>query len=164
MSEFDDLMGTLDPPMFVVTVAAGGERGGCLVGFAGQTSIEPPRFTAWISRTNRSADIAAHATHFVVHVLRHDDHRTAEVFGELTGDEVDKFSLVRWTPTVDGIPALDGCDHFVGRVVATLDTDGDHRGYVLAPEGVVRARPPADREGDQLGLQDAGDLDAGHAP
>lgn len=35
------LTAALDYPMFVVTVAAGGERAGCLVGFATQCSIDP---------------------------------------------------------------------------------------------------------------------------
>ncbi len=42
----------------------------------------------------------------------------------------------------DGAPALDGCDYFVGRVLETLETDGDHRGYVLEPEAVTGARRP----------------------
>jgi flavin reductase (DIM6/NTAB) family NADH-FMN oxidoreductase RutF len=160
VSDFDELMSDLDPPMFVVTVAAQGAVGGCLVGFAGQTSIDPPRFAVWISRENRTAEIAAHATHFVVHCLRDDDHdnRVAAVFGELSGDDVDKFALVDWTPTVDGTPALIGCDRFVGRVLEAIDTDGDHRGYVLEPEEVARARGPF----SQLGLQAAKDLDPGH--
>ena len=160
VGDFDDLMSDLDPPMYVVTAASGAERAGCLVGFAGQTSIDPPRFTVWISRANRTADLAARATRFVVHCLRDDDHdrRIAEVFGELTGDTVDKFALVAWTPMTDGAPALEGCDYFVGRVLETLETDGDHRGYVLEPEAVRRARGAP----SQLGLQQAEDLEPGH--
>ena len=41
---FDELMGELDYPMFIVTAAREGERAGCLVGFATQTSIHPSRF------------------------------------------------------------------------------------------------------------------------
>jgi flavin reductase (DIM6/NTAB) family NADH-FMN oxidoreductase RutF len=159
VDDFDDLMVTLDPPMYVVTMTAGTERSGCLVGFAGQTSIEPPRFTVWISDSNHTSRVASRASHFVVHALRADDHRIAEVFGELTGDEVDKFSLVSWSPTVEGAPAIDACDHFVGRVLAPIDTDGDHRGYVLEPVRVVRVHPGDD---GQLGLQVAGDLEPGH--
>jgi flavin reductase (DIM6/NTAB) family NADH-FMN oxidoreductase RutF len=47
---FSDLLGELDYPMFIVTVAAGGERNGCLIGFATQSSIDPPRFLAVISK------------------------------------------------------------------------------------------------------------------
>jgi flavin reductase (DIM6/NTAB) family NADH-FMN oxidoreductase RutF len=144
--------------MYVVTVASGGERSGCLVGFAGQSSIDPPRFTVWISDANHTSKVAAGASEFVVHVLRADDERVAEVFGELTGDEVDKFSLLSWTPTASGTPVLDGCDHFVGRVVARLETDGDHFGYVLEP-GAVEVRRA---DGGQFGLGRARRLDPGH--
>jgi flavin reductase (DIM6/NTAB) family NADH-FMN oxidoreductase RutF len=123
-----------------------------------QTSIDPPRFAVWISRANHTAEVAACAPTMVVHVLREDDRHLAEVFGELTGDDVDKFSLVEWSPAAGGVPALAGCDHFVGRVVQTIDTEGDHQGYLLEPGPVVWER----RGSTRLGLRDAEDLDPGH--
>ena len=41
---FEKLVDLLDYPMFVVTAHAEGVAAGCLVGFASQTSIHPPRF------------------------------------------------------------------------------------------------------------------------
>ena len=41
---FEKLVSLLDYPMFVVTTRAGDESAGCLVGFASQVSIRPPRF------------------------------------------------------------------------------------------------------------------------
>src|SRR4051794_41781759 len=49
-----ELIDELDYPMFIVTVAAGGERAGCLVGFATQCSINPPRFLVCLSDKNRT--------------------------------------------------------------------------------------------------------------
>ena len=40
---FQKLVGQLDYPMFIVTTHFEGERDGCLVGFATQCSIHPPR-------------------------------------------------------------------------------------------------------------------------
>ncbi|HEX8931084.1 MAG TPA: flavin reductase, partial [Actinomycetota bacterium] len=40
----DRLVDRLDYPMLIVTAETDGERAGCLVGFATQCSIEPPRF------------------------------------------------------------------------------------------------------------------------
>src|SRR5215208_7631728 len=37
---FEAIVAQLDYPMFIVTAAAGEERGGCLVGFATQASID----------------------------------------------------------------------------------------------------------------------------
>jgi flavin reductase (DIM6/NTAB) family NADH-FMN oxidoreductase RutF len=158
MGAFEDLVGSVDPPMYVVTVASRGRRSGCLVGFAGQTSIDPPRFTVWISAANHTAEVAGGASELVVHVLRADDQRVAEVFGELTGDDVDKFTLLPWRPTPAGTPVLSGCDHFVGRIVDRIDVPGDHRGYVLEPGAVGVTR--ADR--GQFGLRRARQLDPGH--
>jgi flavin reductase (DIM6/NTAB) family NADH-FMN oxidoreductase RutF len=48
--------------MFIVTaVGRDGERAGCLVGFATQCSIQPPRFLACISRENRTFDVVTEA-------------------------------------------------------------------------------------------------------
>ena len=54
MEQFEELVATLDPPMFVVTARAGDERDGCLVGFATQCSIDPPRFFVCLSEKNRT--------------------------------------------------------------------------------------------------------------
>src|SRR3954451_16023833 len=43
------LVSELDDPMFIVTVAGPMERAGCLVGFATQCSIHPPRFLLCLS-------------------------------------------------------------------------------------------------------------------
>jgi hypothetical protein len=47
-------MSLLDHPMVVVTTRAGNERAGCLVGFATQVSIGPPRFLVGLSKRNRT--------------------------------------------------------------------------------------------------------------
>src|SRR3954470_16522668 len=92
-SAFHDLMADLDGPMVVVTVAGGG----CLVGFSTQYSIDPPRHLVCISKKNHTHALAMTADVLAVHVLDVDDAHVAEVFGELTGDAVDKLSLVAWT-------------------------------------------------------------------
>jgi len=47
---FDAIVADLESPAYVVTTAAGAERDGCLVGFASQCSIDPPRFVVWLSK------------------------------------------------------------------------------------------------------------------
>ena len=46
--------GGLDYPMFVITVAAGGERSGCLIGFATQAGVDPARFIVCLSDKNHT--------------------------------------------------------------------------------------------------------------
>jgi flavin reductase (DIM6/NTAB) family NADH-FMN oxidoreductase RutF len=131
---FDALMSTLDPPLVVVTTARGDERAGCLVGFHAQSSIEPRRYAVWLSRANRTYRVALLASHLAVHLLTDQDADLAETFGALTGDEVDKFALVDWTPGPHGVPLLDRCPHhLVVRRVTLVDDGGDHVCVVTEP-------------------------------
>ena len=57
-SPFQRLVATLDYPVYIVTTAAQSKTGGCLIGFATQCSIHPPRFMVWISVMNRTYDVA----------------------------------------------------------------------------------------------------------
>ncbi len=157
-SAFERIVASFDPPMFVVTVFDGHERDGCLVGFATQCSIEPPRFLVCLSVKNRTTRIARNARTLAVHALRKDQRDLAELFGGTTGDDVDKFASVEWHDGPDGVPVLAGCDWFAGSVLTRHDDLGDHEGFVL---DIIEARD-AGRTDEQLGFQDVKDVDAGH--
>ncbi len=153
---FDVLMGSVPAPALVVTTFARGERAGCLVGFAAQASIDPPRFAVWLSKENHTFRVAQSANTLVVHVLRLGDEQWAHLFGGETGDEVDKFAGVAWKAGPDDCPVLPGCDWFAGSILERVDT-GDHVAYVLAPHGGEAARHQA----RVLALADL-DIEAGH--
>jgi len=104
VTTFDRLVGKMDGAMVVVTTAHDGERSGCLVGLHGQCSIEPPLYAVWLSVANRTYEVARSARRVAVHVLDRADRSVAELFGAITGDEVDKFSLCQWTAGTDGVP------------------------------------------------------------
>src|SRR3954462_8022729 len=93
---FQRLVAQLDYPMFIATVAAGGERSGCLVGFATQVSIRPGRFLVCLSEKNHTFRVAQRATHVGVHFVPAEREDLAELFGGETGDEVDKFARTSW--------------------------------------------------------------------
>ena len=134
---FDRLMGTLDYPMFIVTAAAGGERSGCLVGFATQASIHPPRFLVGLSDKNRTHRVALEADTLAVHFVASRQEALAELFGGQTGDEVDKFAQVDWRPGPGGAPVLADCPNwFAGRVLERTSF-GDHTGFLLEPVEVA---------------------------
>jgi flavin reductase (DIM6/NTAB) family NADH-FMN oxidoreductase RutF len=130
---FDSLVGHLEYPMFIVTARAGDEPLGCLVGFATQTSIDPPRFLVCLSHANRTYRRGRDAEHLGVHCVPVDAGDLAELFGGETGDEVDKFTRAAWHEGPQGVPILDRCRNwFVGRVVTRVPA-GDHDAYVLEP-------------------------------
>jgi flavin reductase (DIM6/NTAB) family NADH-FMN oxidoreductase RutF len=130
---FNRLVGALDYPMFIVTTARGTQLAGCLVEFATQTSIEPPRFLVCVSRVNHTYAVARQAELLAVHVVPPDGESLAELFGGETGDRVDKFALCDWSPGPGGVPILADCrSWFVGRVEQRFDA-GDHVGFLLSP-------------------------------
>lgn len=116
-----------------MTAAHDGERGGCLIGFASQVSIHPPRFLACLSVKNRTYRLAADADTLVVHPVPEEAEELALLFGGETGDEIDKFSRCDWTPGPDGAPVLAELDTwFAGHVLERIDF-GDHVGFLLEP-------------------------------
>ena len=154
---FNAIVGNLEYPMFIVTARAGDERLGCLVGFATQASIDPPRFAVGLSRKNRTHRRGRDSPALVVHCVPADAPDLAELFGGETGDEVDKFARVEWRPGPGGVPLLDRCDHrFVGSVEAQFD-GGDHVGFLLAPVAAEHGR----REG-QFTFHRAKRIEPGH--
>jgi flavin reductase (DIM6/NTAB) family NADH-FMN oxidoreductase RutF len=157
---FDALIASTDTAMVVVTTAVGDERAGCLVGFHAQCSIEPVRYAVWLSKANHTCRVALHATHLAVHLLGAEDRELAALFGELSGDDVDKFERCASTPGPHGIPLLDGCpDRIVCRRTAFLEEGSDHVCFVLEPELVTTGDEPGRR---RLRLSDVSDLTPGH--
>jgi flavin reductase (DIM6/NTAB) family NADH-FMN oxidoreductase RutF len=156
---FDDLMGHVEHAMVIVTTAAGDDRGGCLVGFHSQCSIDPPRYAVWLSKANRTFRIGVLADVFGLHFLGAGDLEFAELFGGVTGDDDDKFARCRWHPGLDGVPLLDACAARVtARRVALHDDNGDHACLVLAPCETEVPGQFVPLESSRLR-----DLDAGHA-
>jgi flavin reductase (DIM6/NTAB) family NADH-FMN oxidoreductase RutF len=130
---FLKLAGSLDYPIFIVTATDGERRAGCVVGFATQSSFDPPRFLACLSRTNRTFRLAADVDALAVHLVPRGATELAELFGGETGDDIDKFERCAWSPGPRELPILDGCPSwFAGTVCARHDL-GDHVGYLLEP-------------------------------
>lgn len=154
----ENLVGRIDYPMFVVTATSGEERSGCLVGFVTQASIEPPRLMVFLSKANRTYRVARHSDALAVHFLSRNHEDAARLFGEETGDEVDKFAQVEWSPGPGGTPVLTRCRGWViGRIRDRLDA-GDHVGHLLDPEDarlVDLAQP-------QLSFSQVRNLSPGH--
>lgn len=160
MGELDAFTDVLDYPVYVVTAAAGGRQAGCLVGFASQCSLDPPRFMVWLSKANRTYRIARDASHLAVHALRDDQKPTAELFGGRTGDDIDKFEHIAWRwPAPGTAPVLeDVCAWFLGRIEGHVD-GGDHVGFLLSP---LAQSPHGPERPPLLRFSDVQDVAPGH--
>jgi len=156
MADFDDLVGGLDYPMLIVTANDGQRRAGCLVGFASQCSIDPPRFMVWLSKANYTYAVSQRVEWLAVHVPTEENRALVEHFGTVTGFTEDKFATCAWRDGPGGVPLLVDCPQwFVGRVIGRYDT-GDHEAVLLEPADT------GDRAGvGQLDFQSVRDLDPG---
>jgi flavin reductase (DIM6/NTAB) family NADH-FMN oxidoreductase RutF len=156
--QFSTFVDGLDYPLYVVTTALDGERSGCLVGFTTQVSIDPPHMLVCISDKNHTHRLAERAELLAVHVLSPHQHALAELFGEETGDDTDKFARSTWHTGPGGVPVLDDCPrHMVGRVLQRIRF-ADHLGLLLEP-AEVSVRPGS----VAYTLEDAADMEPGHS-
>jgi flavin reductase (DIM6/NTAB) family NADH-FMN oxidoreductase RutF len=158
-SAFEQLVGQLDYPMFVVTTRGADRLSGCLVGFASQAGITPSRFFVGLSRRNHTFGVAGDAEYLAVHVLAREHLGLARLFGSETGDEVDKFERCRWHEGPHRLPILDdAAAWFVGRIIRRIDA-GDHVGVLLEPfDGEMTSAAT----GELVSFSDVKDLDPGH--
>lgn len=154
---FAELTGSLDYPMLIVTTAADDRRAGCLVGFATQCSIDPPRFLVCISNKNHTLRVAAHAGALAVHFIPEAAFDLARLFGSETEDELDKFSRCRWHVGPGSLPILDECGRWFTGTILEQRALGDHVGFVLDPFAAS-----SDGGTDFLGFQRAKEFEPGH--
>jgi flavin reductase (DIM6/NTAB) family NADH-FMN oxidoreductase RutF len=148
---FEELVADLDYPMFIATVSGDG----CLIGFATQCSIDPPRFLACLSNKNRTYRLACETDHMAVHVVPAERRDLADLFGGETGDEVDKLARCSWREGPGGVPLLDGCPWLVGRILERFEV-GDHVAFEL---GVLDA---SGTTAEPLRFQQVRRIDPGH--
>lgn len=157
-AELDELVAAADSALVVVTTASEDQRAGCLVGFHGQCSIEPFRYSVWLSRANHTHRVALFATHFAVHFLSDAHEDLAELFGTTSGDQVDKFTRCEWTAGAGDVPLLTGVPAVVFARQSLWSDASDH--VCLVGEPVAVQTGAAYRP---LRLSGAHRLQAGHA-
>lgn len=147
-----------DYPLMVVTVAADAdERSGCIAGFVTQCSIVPPRFLVCISKVNHTFAVAQGCRSMALHLLGRDQVALASLFGEQTGDSVDKFVHCRWSRGRTGAPVLENCAAWLEGGVLDRFEVGDHVAFLMHP-----VAGGAGTEEGLLTYRSAPDLDPGH--
>ena len=146
--------------MLAVTTAVDGERSGCLVGFHTQCSIDPARFLVCISKANHTFGLAQRAGTVVMHFLTDADLELATLFGEETGDEIDKFARCGWRPGPHGVPVLAGVTGWLAARVLDRFDAGDHLALLVEPFDGEAGEP--DERPRQLSFQQVRDMEPGH--
>ena len=129
LAAFFDL---IDYPYFVVTVRSPEtEMSGCLAGFVTQCSIDPPHFLVCISKVNHTFGVAERSPGMGLHLLGQDQVDLARLFGEETGDAVDKFASVDWRLGSTGAPLLvEAAVSMDGQVLGHFSV-GDHEAFLV---------------------------------
>jgi flavin reductase (DIM6/NTAB) family NADH-FMN oxidoreductase RutF len=135
----------IDYPFYVVTVRSEtAEMSGCLAGFVTQCSIDPPNFLVCVSKVNHTLPVAERSSGMGLHLLGSDQVDLARLFGEQSGDQVDKFASVDWRLGPTGAPLLvDAAVSMEGQILGHFSV-GDHEAFLVR---AVRAVP-----GGQPGL------------
>ncbi|MEZ5383824.1 MAG: flavin reductase [Microthrixaceae bacterium] len=160
---FDTFVRHADHSMLIVTAESRSDRGGCLVGFHSQVSIEPPRYAVCLSKANHTFGVAREAHTLGVHLLGADRTDLAEAFGGQTDDDrADKFHRFGWwSHSESGTPILAGvADWFVGAIGLRIDV-GDHVVFVLDP---VAGETSRSGDVEPLRFLSATSTDPGHSP
>ena len=153
----DRILTSLDYPLLVVTTADTKTRGGCLVGFSTQCSVDPVLLLICISRNNRTCRVAEGAPGLAIHCVSEAEHDLAELFGGETGDETDKFEHCDWSRGHLGLPILARAPAWIaGTIEARIDA-GDHIAHLVKPTAAELRR-----SFDPLPTRSGTDIDPGH--
>jgi len=147
----------VDYPLYVVTASAQGERSGCLAGFVTQSSIKPVRFLVCVSKLNHTFGTFQHCEGVALHLLGSDQREVASLFGEETGDVIDKFDRVKWWSGTTGAPILSECAAWIeGRVIDRMSA-GDHEAFLISVVGGASGTHDG-----RFMLSDASNFEPGH--
>jgi flavin reductase (DIM6/NTAB) family NADH-FMN oxidoreductase RutF len=135
----------IDFPYYVVTVrTSDGEMSGCLAGFVTQCSIDPPNFLVCIAKVNHTFGVADRSEAMGLHLLGAGQADLARIFGEETGDLIDKFAQCDWRLGPTGAPLLvDAAVSMEVRILVHFSA-GDHEAYLVRAQRAV--------SGDRQGL------------
>ena len=155
---FEDLTGSANSALLVVTTAVDGVQAGCLVGYHAQSSMSPQHYSFWLSKANHTYRAGLLATHFAVHFLTEHDHDLAEHFASTSGQDTDKFADIAVETGQHEVPLVTALpNRMIVQRISILDDGGDH---VCVTARVVSAE--SDGHFTPLCLTDVSDLKPAH--
>ncbi len=136
----------LDPPLWLVTAADGGRRGGLIATTVAQASIvaEMPRQLITVGKRHNTHALIEGSGAFAMHLIDETQLELVWRFGLQSGRDVDKLAGLQFRTGATGSPLLtDALAWFDCRVEARLDS-GDRTVYLAAVvDGrLQRTEPP----------------------
>src|SRR5437764_15260882 len=104
------LFACLDPPLWLVTAAADGRRGGLIATFVSEASIAPdlPRVLVGLARQHHTWELVEASGAFALHLLGEDRLDWVWRFGLQSGRSRDKFEGLEAGAAATGSPVLEG--------------------------------------------------------
>ena len=142
--------------LYVVTVAAGDERGAFTANWLSQASFDPPLVMVSVERDSHSLPLIRQAGRFAVNVLETGQRELAGHFGKKARHVGDKLAGIPHHQSPSGQPIL---DQALGYVVCAVSGELDAGDSVIVLGEVVEARVL--REGEPLTMREAGFRHAG---
>ena len=94
-----------------MTARVGDEISGCLAGFVTQSSLKPVRFIVCVSKVNYTFTVVERSKALAVHLLGSEQRGMASLFGEWSGDDIDKFRQLDWKEGILGAPVIRDSQH-----------------------------------------------------
>jgi flavin reductase (DIM6/NTAB) family NADH-FMN oxidoreductase RutF len=138
-----------DPPLWLVTSAAGDRRGGFIATFVVRASIvaELPRMVVGVARHHHTWGLIEASGRLALHLLRADDLDAVWRFGLATGHETDKLAGLAVRHTPDGNPLYPEAMSWLDCRVEDSQDSGDRSIYLTAVTGGA-----VQRQGPVLGV------------
>lgn len=117
---------TLTQGVYVVGVAEAGLHNAFTASSVMQVSMQPPMLGLAVNPGNASYPLLVAGGIFTVTVLQNDQRALADLFGNHSARDTDKFDAVSWHAAPSGVPVLDdGLSYFECRLMSKLPA-GDH--------------------------------------
>jgi flavin reductase (DIM6/NTAB) family NADH-FMN oxidoreductase RutF len=155
-----------DPPLWLVTSAHGGRRGGLIATFAVRASIVSalPRMILGVAKQHHTWGLIEGSGGFALHLLHADQIDLAWRFGLASGHQVDKLAGLPELATPGGQPRIpDALAWLDCRCEASLDT-GDRTVYLAAITDGGTAPGTGETGGEGAGPLTVGRLYASASP
>ncbi len=129
----DEIFRLTEREIWIITAAAGAERGGCVATFVNRASIDRQRpvISAAIAVNHFTHDLIERSGAFAAHLISANQIELAWRFGIRSGRDVDKFAGVAWRPAATGSPIIESSLAWLDCRVFDCHPGGD-RTYFLA--------------------------------